>query len=97
MTAKAVWTNVLKGLRLQQPYYCPDIIYGVMNSCWLEYSERPSFEKLLELLVGLLNNVQLNSLTGESHEEILARLFKSTKIIEESDERVHATFKESII
>ena len=53
LTAKKVWSNVLKGIRLQQPAECPDGIYKIMCDCWAEYLERPVFTQLLERLEAL--------------------------------------------
>lgn len=39
------------GLRLQQPLFCPDIIYFIISQCWYkEASERPEFKDILLLM-----------------------------------------------
>ena len=57
LTAKKVWSNVLKGIRLQQPDKCPDGIYKIMCDCWAEYLERPVFTQLLERLEALKQGI----------------------------------------
>ena len=61
LTAKKVWTDVIKGLRLQQPPECPAAIYAVMNECWAEYLERPTFSKILEKLVNVTDLGELRT------------------------------------
>ncbi|XP_066289219.1 uncharacterized protein [Branchiostoma lanceolatum] len=43
-----------RGVRLDIPRECPGSLYGIMTSCWsTDPSERPSPEKLIELLNGV--------------------------------------------
>ena len=62
LTAKAVWTKVIKGLRLQQQSSIPNVIYGVMQLCWGEYGERPVFTALREILLDLSRPDAIQSL-----------------------------------
>jgi len=48
---KEVITEVLNGIRLNQPPDCPDEIYHIMQSCWATKPEdRPNFVDILEKL-----------------------------------------------
>ena len=50
MTAKKVWSEVLKGFRLAQPPECPSEIYFIMQCCWADYGVRPVFTQLIDML-----------------------------------------------
>ena len=57
MTNQKVWTNVMAGYRLPQPYGCPDAIYDLMSQCWFVCSHRPEFKVIARTLRRLSSNI----------------------------------------
>ena len=50
MSNQKVWTEVMAGYRLKQPFGCPDEAYELMRSCWVVCGHRPEFEELKRAL-----------------------------------------------
>ena len=49
--------EVLKGLTLEKPTKIPpsDQLWNIMQSCWLQHDQRPSFQEIYQQLSVLIN------------------------------------------
>ncbi|XP_076869575.1 receptor-type tyrosine-protein kinase FLT3-like isoform X2 [Brachyhypopomus gauderio] len=56
---KSFYTMIDIGFQMEQPYYAPDAVYGVMRRCWaLQPRDRPSFSKLVAFMESQLAHME---------------------------------------
>ena len=77
LTNAEVGLKVIKGYRLPKPYFCPDILYEIMQACWKEEPEhRPSFNALQNILT---NMAAIESGSGRSLFRGIKNIFRKSK------------------
>ena len=50
MTELRVWVEVVGGYRLPCPENCPQLVFAVMNECWVANGSRPTFQAIVKRL-----------------------------------------------
>ena len=57
LSNERVWVKVLEGYRMSIPFDCPDLVYDVIKSCWLDYGQRPKFAEIAVFLSEMYENM----------------------------------------
>lgn len=55
-----LFSYLKEGRRMMRPRYCPEILYGIMLSCWQENpNDRPTFDELVQKVSAVITNLQI--------------------------------------